>query len=52
VPSGRGYVSASTKTTDEHETFSFANDLFNKTLARVAGGQEINVKKAHAANYE
>lgn len=49
VPNGRGYVQASTKTTDEHQAFAFANDLFNKTLVRVAGGQEVNAKKAQAA---
>jgi hypothetical protein len=37
------------KTTDEHQAFAFANDLFNKTPVRVAGGQEINAKKAQAA---
>ena len=52
VPNGKGYVQASTKTTDEHQAFAFANDLFNKTLVRVAGGQEINAKKAQAAIYE
>ena len=52
VPNGRGYVQASTRTTDEHQAFAFANDLFNKTLVRVAGGQEINAKKAQAAIYE
>jgi hypothetical protein len=52
VPNGKGYVQASTTTTDEHEAFSFANDLFHKTLIRVAGGQEINAKKAQAAIYE
>ena len=52
VPNGRGYVQASTKTTDEHQAYSFANDLFNRTLIRVAGGQEINAKKAQAAIYE
>ena len=52
VPNGKGYVQASTRTTDEHQVFAFASDLFNKTLVRVAGGQEINAKKAPAAIYE
>jgi len=49
VPNGKGYVSCSTKTTDEHQAFAFANDLFNKTLIRVAGGQEVNSKKVAVA---
>ncbi|WP_395660940.1 hypothetical protein [Aestuariivirga sp.] len=52
MPKGKGYESSSTKTTDDHETFSFANDLFNKTLARVAGRQEINTETTHATIYE
>ena len=49
VPNGKGYVQASTKPRTEHQAFAFANDLFNKTPVRVAGGQEINAKKAQAA---
>ena len=49
VPNAKGYVSCSTKTTDEHQAFAFANDLFNKTLFRVASGQEINSKKVATA---
>jgi integrase len=51
-PNGKGYVKAGTQTTDEHGAFSFANDLFNKTLDRVAGRQEINAKEAQAAIHE
>ena len=32
VPNSKGYVSCSTKTTDEHQAFAFANDLYNKTF--------------------
>jgi hypothetical protein len=35
VPKRTGYISCSTKTTDEHKAFSFAEDLYNKTLAQV-----------------
>ena len=37
VPNAKGYVSCSTKTTDEHQAFAFANDLFNKTLVKGNG---------------
>ena len=45
VPNAKGYVSCSTKTTDEHVAFAFANDLFHKTLARVHSGQDLHSKK-------
>lgn len=49
VPNAKGYVSQSTKTTDEHEAYKFASDLFNKALIRVANGQDINSKKVTIA---
>jgi integrase len=49
VPGAKGYVSQSTKTTDEHAAYKFADDLFHKALVRVASGQEINSKKVSVA---
>lgn len=49
VPGAKGYISQSTKTTDEHAAYKFADDLFHKALVRVASGQEINSKKTSAA---
>lgn len=49
VPNAKGYVSQSTKTTDEHEAYKFASDLFNKALISVANGQDINSKKVTIA---
>jgi len=49
VPNAKGYISASTKTTDEHAAYAFANDLFNKTMVRVASGQDLKSKKVVAA---
>ena len=49
VPGAKGYVSCSTKTTDEHAAYKFADDLFHKSLVRVHSGQELNSKKVLAA---
>ncbi|MBJ7252710.1 MAG: hypothetical protein JHC89_15220, partial [Acetobacteraceae bacterium] len=49
VPDTKGYVVRSTGRTDEHEAFAFASDLYNKTLVRVATGQELNPKKVAIA---
>ena len=49
VPNAKGYVSQSTKTTDEHEAYKFASDLFNKALISAANGQDINSKKTTIA---
>ncbi len=49
VPGAKGYVSQSTKTTDEHEAFKFADNLYNQSLVRVIGGQELNGKRVSAA---
>jgi integrase len=46
VPGSKGYLSCSTKTTNEHEAFKFADDLFLKSLARVANGGDLKSKKA------
>ena len=45
VPKRTGYISCSTKTTDEHKAFSFAEDLYNKTLAQVLSGRDFSSKK-------
>ena len=49
VPNAKGYVSCSTKTTDEHQAFAFASELFNKTLVKAASGQEVNSKQTTIA---
>ena len=46
VPNAKGYISCSTKTTDEHAAYKFADDLFHKSLVRVHSGQDLNSKKA------
>jgi integrase len=40
VPGAKGYVSQSTKTTDEHDAYRFANDIFHKALVAVANRRE------------
>jgi integrase len=49
IPNGPGYISCSTKTTDEHAAFAFANELYTQTLVRAANGKEINAKKISLA---
>ena len=49
IPNIKGYVTVSTKTTDEHAAYKFADDLFHKTLVRIANGQEINAKRTDIA---
>ena len=49
VPNAKRYVSCSTKTTDEHQAFAFANDLFHKTLVSVANGKDLRSKKVTVA---
>ena len=49
VPGAKGYVSCSSKTTDEHAAYKFADDLFHKSLVKVHNGQELNSKKAIVA---
>jgi integrase len=45
IPKGKGYISQSTKTTDEHEAFQFANEIYTKALVAAANGQDIRSKK-------
>ena len=49
IPGAKGYISKSTRTTDEHAAFKFADDLFNKGLVRVIGGQELGGKRVSVA---
>ena len=49
IPGAKGYVSCSTKTTDEHAAYKFADDLFHKSLVKVHNGQDLNSKKVTAA---
>ena len=49
VPGAKGYLTQSTKTTDEHDAYRFANDIFHKALVAVASGQDLKSKKAGAA---
>ncbi len=49
IPNAKGYVTVSTRTTDEHAAYKFADDLFHKTLVKVANGQEINSKRVDIA---
>jgi len=47
VPRAKGYLSCSTKTTDEHEAFKFADDLFLKSLGRVTAGQDLRSRRVN-----
>ena len=49
VPGAKGYISQSTKTTDEHLAFKFADDLYLKGLAEVASGRDISSKRVTVA---
>lgn len=49
IPGAKGYISQSTKTTDEHIAFKFADDLFHKGLVQVAGGGDLKSKKTSLA---
>ena len=48
VPGMLGYVSRSTRTTDEHLAFKFADNLYNQQLVKVLGGQVSNGPKIAA----
>jgi integrase len=49
VPGAKGYVSLSTRTTNEHDAYKFADDVFHKSLGLVASGKDLHSKKAPAA---
>ncbi|MEO0418789.1 MAG: tyrosine-type recombinase/integrase [Pseudomonadota bacterium] len=40
VPNGNGYVYRSTRTTDEHEAYSFAEKLYHEQLVKALSGPE------------
>lgn len=52
IPGAKGYISQSTKTADEHEAYKFADNLYNRSLVRVIGGQELNGKRVSTAMSE
>ena len=45
VPNSKGYVWRSTRTTDEHAAYAFADNLYNQSLVRVLGGNTANPKR-------
>lgn len=45
VPGVKGYIYRSTRTTSEHEAFTFADNLYNQTLVKVLGGADLNSRK-------
>jgi integrase len=48
VPNTTGYVFKSTRTTDEHVAYKFADDLFHTLLFKVKSGGSIREKKINA----
>ncbi|MEM7779460.1 MAG: tyrosine-type recombinase/integrase [Pseudomonadota bacterium] len=40
IPGRKGYINRSTRTTDEHEAYKFADDLYHKELVKVLGGPQ------------
>lgn len=49
VPGVKGYIYRSTRTSDEHQAFKFADDLYNQTLVKVLGGANLNAKRIGGA---
>ena len=49
VPGVKGYIYRSTKTTNEHEAYKFADDLYHRTLVKVLGGANLNSRKVSEA---
>mgnify|MGYP003587596502 CR=1 FL=1 len=45
VPGMKGYIYRSTRSSDEHQAYKFADDLYNQTLVKVLGGANLNAKK-------
>ena len=41
----KGYIYRSTRTTNEHEAYKFADDLYNRTLVKILGGADLNSRK-------
>lgn len=49
VPGAKGYLYRSTRTSDEHEAFKFADDLYNRTLVKVLSGVNPHAKRISGA---
>lgn len=49
VPGAKGYLYRSTRTSDEHEAFKFADDLYNRTLVKVLSGANPHAKRINRA---
>lgn len=49
VPGAKGYVYRSTRTSDEHQAFKFADDLYHRTLVKVLGGVTVGGKRIGTA---
>lgn len=49
VPGAKGYFYRSTRTSDEHEAFKFADDLYNRTLVKVLSGANPNARRINWA---
>lgn len=45
VPGVKGYLSKSSKTTDEHAAYKAAEDYYNQTLGKLHGGVKLNSKR-------
>lgn len=41
----KGYVHASTKTTNEHAAYKFADDLYTASLVKSASGHDLNSRR-------
>ena len=40
VPGMKGYIYRSTRTSDEHQSYKFADDLYHRQLVKVLGGDD------------
>jgi integrase len=49
VPGLKGYIYRSTRTSDEHEAFKFADDLYNRTMVKVLSGVSVGGKRIGTA---
>ncbi len=45
VPNGKGYVTRSTRSGDEHQAFKFADDLYNQLLVKSLTGGVVTSKR-------
>lgn len=49
VPGAKGYIYRSTGTSDEHQAFKFADDLYHRTLVKVLSGVSVGGKRIGTA---